>query len=259
MPVGDIPGWHMIFSDDFNANVPVGEFSGCRPSPPLVCRGFPASVRAKWWAYPDGWPDTSGNGEYYPSTVLSEEGSILNMHLHTADGIHMVAAPVPLLPKQDTVGSEGGLEYGRYVIRFRADAISGYKTAWLLWPESENGLKDGEIDFPEGNLTGNIDAFMHWQNGTSGKSHDAYMTDITYTVWHTAEIDWTPTSVTFLLDGVKVGESTAKIPDTPMHWVLQTETSTVGPVPTNTASGNVQVDWVAVYVPSNNPQPQAAF
>src|SRR5207245_2889251 len=59
MPVGDIPGWHQVFADDFNAEAkaPLGSFSGCVDGPNLIsstCSGLPASVGAKWWAYPDG-------------------------------------------------------------------------------------------------------------------------------------------------------------------------------------------------------------
>src|SRR5690242_12804522 len=37
MPVGDLPGWHQIFTDNFAANVPLGS--------------FPAAVASKWTAY----------------------------------------------------------------------------------------------------------------------------------------------------------------------------------------------------------------
>src|SRR5437660_700572 len=43
MPVGDIPGWHQIFTDDFTTDVPLGS--------------FPDAVSDKWSDYPDGWPD----------------------------------------------------------------------------------------------------------------------------------------------------------------------------------------------------------
>lgn len=47
------------------------------------------------------------------------------------------------------------------------------------------------------------------------------------------------------------GGSTARIPNTPMHWVLQTETALGGTVPANSTAGNVEIDWVVVwkYVP----------
>ena len=50
-----------------------------------------------------------------------------------------------------------------------------------------------------------------------------------------------------ILDGTIVGNdtNTAVIPSTPMHWVIQTETTPGGP--DNTAAGNVQIDWLAMY------------
>jgi beta-glucanase (GH16 family) len=237
MPIGDMPGWHQVFADDFTTDVPLGK--------------FPGAVADKWSAYPDGWNDTTKNGTYYPSKVISIRNGVLNMYLHTENGIHMVSAPEPKIP--GAVGSEGGLLYGRYVIRFRADPIPGYKTAWLLWPDSETWPRDGEIDFPEGDLDGTLSAFMHRQNGTSGDDQDAFDSSITYTAWHTATLEWLPSSVRFFLDGKLIGTSTSRIPDTPMHWVIQTETATDGSVPSNTAAGNVQIDWVSVYVPRAAP------
>src|SRR5947209_11706277 len=83
MPVGDISGWHQVFADDFSADpsVPVGGLSGCVDGSNLMsstCSGLPPAVAAKWWAYPDGWKDTSGHGTYSPSKVLSIQNGVLN-------------------------------------------------------------------------------------------------------------------------------------------------------------------------------------
>jgi hypothetical protein len=39
-----------------------------------------------------------------------------------------------------------GQTYGHYAVRVRADAVAGYKAAWLLWPDGPNGgdWNDGE-------------------------------------------------------------------------------------------------------------------
>lgn len=229
MPVGSPTGWRKVFSDNFATAVPLGS--------------FPKAVSNKWDAYLDGWKDTSRNGTYSPSKVISVRNGLLNMYLHTENGVHMVSAPVPKIPG---VGSQGGLLYGRYAVRYRTDAVAGYKVAWLLWPDSEN-WSDGEIDFPEGNLNQKVEAFMHYRNAPT--SQDGYRTSATFTSWHTAVVEWTPKSVKFMLDGATIGTSTdpTKIPNKPMHWVLQTETALDGTVPSNTAAGNVQIDWVAAY------------
>jgi hypothetical protein len=231
MPVGDIAGWRQIFTDDFTVDVPLGN--------------FPAALLSTWSAYQDGWTDTSKNGRYEPSKVVSVAGGVMDLFVHTEGGVHMVSAPVPKL--SGPVGTGGGLLYSRYAVRFRADAIPGYKTAWLLWPDSDTWPRDGEIDYPEGDLDATIGAFMHRMNGTSGADQDGYATQATYTSWHTAVLEWTAASCKFILDGNVIGTSTSCIPSTPMHWVLQTETALDGTVPSDSAQGHVVIDWVAVW------------
>jgi len=235
MPTGDPPGWHQVFADNFTQNVPLGS--------------FPAAVASTWGhSYPDGWKDTSTNGTYMPSKVVSIANGMMNLRLHTEQGVHMVAAPVPTIP--GAPGSGGGLLYGRYAIRFRADAVLGYKLAVLLWPDSGVWPLDGEIDFPEANLTGTLWGVVHHQGATSGSDQALFNSQVTPTAWHTATITWLPSGVTFQLDGTTVGTTTTGVPDTPMHLVIQAETWTSGGVPTNTAAGNIQIDWLTVYRPA---------
>ncbi|WP_199732632.1 MULTISPECIES: glycoside hydrolase family 16 protein [Corallococcus] len=232
MPVGDLTNWRQVFTDDFTTPVPVGQ--------------FPAAVSSKWGAYLDGWKDTSKNGTYSPSTVVSIQNGVLNKYLHTVNGVHRVAAVLPKIPGAT---ASGGLPAGRFAVRFKADAVPGYKTAWLLWPDSEVWPRDGEIDFPEGDLDSTIGGFMHRQNGTSGGDQDPVSTSARFTSWHTAIIEWTPGRCRFILDGTVILDKTSRVPTTPMHWVLQTETDLSGTAPSSSAAGNVQIDWVAVWVP----------
>jgi Glycosyl hydrolases family 16 len=228
MPVGDLPGWRQIFTDDFTANVPLG--------------AFPTGSNGRWSSYPTPWRDTSKNGAYSTARVVSVANGMLDKYLHYEDGDYRVAALMPVLP-----GGGTNQLYGRYAIRFRADAVPGYKVAWLLWPQSGTWPRDGEIDFPEGSLTGTIDAFMHRQGGTSGGDQDAYGTGAGFTSWHTAVIEWAPNDVKFYLDGSLVGHSTSRVPNTPMHWVIQTETNLSSTKPPVDAAGHVQIDWVAIW------------
>jgi beta-glucanase (GH16 family) len=238
MPTGDIPGWHQVFADNFTQNVPLGQ--------------FPGAVSSSWGnSYPDGWKDTSGNGTYMPSKVVSFRNGVMNIHVHTQGGIHLIAAPVPTIPGAH--GAEGGLLYGRYVIRIRTDVVPGYKAAMLLWPDSETWPRDGEIDFPEAQLDGTIDGFVHHQNGVSKNDQAIFTTTAAYTQWHTATVTWLPHEIAFQLDNQIVGIATTRIPDTPMHLVIQIETETNAPAPSNAAAGYVQIGWLAVYTPACNP------
>ena len=189
-------------------------------------------------AYGKGSRDTSRNGVYSPSRVLSVKDGALDYYVHTAGGTHYVAAPTPKLPTY-------GQTYGRYSVRFRADAVKGYKTAWLLWPDSENS-SEGEINFPEGDLDGTIGAFSHCV-GTPQNNCLAVNTSATFRDWHVATVDWVPGKVTFYLDGKVVGSTTKSVPSTSMHWVLQTETALDGTVPADSAAGHVQIDWAVAY------------
>jgi beta-glucanase (GH16 family) len=69
--------------------------------------------------------------------------------------------------------------------------------------------------------------------------------------WHTYEIDWTRSYVAFYLDGALVGESTdtSKIPDTPMHWVMQTGLSNSETNLSLLGTGHLQVAWAVAYSP----------
>src|ERR1035437_7735252 len=120
----------------------------------------------------------SGHGPYL-AEIIRIAAPLIEIPHQTVRGGPPGAAPSPILP--------GGFDqlYGRYAIRFRADAVPGYKTAWLLWPSSDS-TADGEIDFPEGDLDGTISAFMHHQGGGS---QDAYTTSSVYTGWHVAIIE----------------------------------------------------------------------
>ena len=139
MPVGNLPGWTQIFTEDFPTSTAEGS--------------FPGPYKSKWSAY-NGFYDTYDRG-LYDRNIISVHDGLLDTYYRTKNGIPRVAAPAPLVN-----GSWAGQTYGRYTARFRADAVSGYRIAWLLWPDSGD-WKKGEIDFPESWLTGEIDGFNH--------------------------------------------------------------------------------------------------
>lgn len=233
MPTTDLPGWKQIFTDDFTTD---------------AARGSWSSVYANTWkAYPEPWKDTSKHGIYSPDRTLSTSGGVLDMYIHSEGGQPYVAAPQPRIN-----GAKGarGQTYGRYSVRFRVPKpIPGYKTAWLLWPDS-NKSAEGEIDFPEGDLSqgSTIHAFAHDVNGTHAHTPFYANAKKTYDDWHVATIEWLPSGVTYYLDGVDLGTAPKSgTPQTSMHWVLQTETALGGKAPSTAVSGHVEVDWVAVW------------
>jgi hypothetical protein len=229
MPQGDIPGWHQIVTDDFTQAVPLGS--------------FPDAVATKWEAYPYPWKDTSGYGTYDPHKGLSVHDGVLDIWVHHVSGEYVVESPELLATKN--------LSAGRYVIRFEADLIHHYKTAWMLWPMSNSWPADGEIDFPEGDLDSVICGFMHRQSATSGSDQASACTAQHYQSWHTAVIEWVAGSYCkLILDGTTILDETSRVPSTAMRWNLQTETSLGGGPPQASDGGHIYIDWVAAYVPA---------
>lgn len=230
-PRSGLPGWRQVFLEEFETPVPEGSFPGNVYAP-------------RWSVYHDGWLDTSRRGTYAPSRVLSVHDGVLDYHLRTESGRILVAAALPRLDPQKPYLSQ---TFGRYSVRFRADPVPGFKTAWLLWPDSDLWPDDGEIDFPEGDLDTEIAAYAH--HASPAGTQDAFEGLGRFTSWHTATTEWSPGRVRFFLDGQLVGTSTRHVPTKPMHWVLQTET-TLGPTPpAPDAVAHVYVDWVSAWAP----------
>ena len=222
MPVGDLPGWRQIFSDDFTT--------------PLAQGSFPGSYAGKWQSY-NGFKDSSGRGMYNQNIISVHDGA-MDMNLKTVNGVPQGAAPSPI-----TTGGWKGQTYGRYTMRFRSDWLPGFGAGWLLWPDSGT-WDDGEIDFPEGGLGGTMGAFNHCV-GNASNNCTAVNTGVTFIDWHTTTIEWSPAGVVFILDGKVVGTDTRSIPAKALHWVLQTGTS--GALPAAGLNGHVLIDWVSVY------------
>ncbi|MGK5171946.1 family 16 glycosylhydrolase [Geodermatophilus sp. CPCC 205761] len=214
--------WTLTIDQDFTTPAAPGEFDRVYPG----------------WAEYDGTRDTSGHGLYDSDRVVSVSDGVLRKTLHTEDGQPLVAAVTPV-PHVQT--------YGRYEVRFRADALPGYKIAWLLWPDDDD-WHDGELNFPEAYLDAGeeIHGFAH-EIGPNPHVN-AFIADTGQTLleWHTAVIEWRPDSVTFALDGVEYRTTDpVAVPQVPMYWSLQTETKRVGPAAD--VSGTVSIDYVRAW------------
>ena len=257
LPTADLPGWDMIWNDDFDLDMPIGS--------------FPGPYNGKLNAYPSNYNDTSGNGQYNPQTVLSAADSVLNMHVHTStsNGRPQVAAPVPVIPNGTAV-KWPGQKFGRYEVCARfPDLLPGYKVAWLLWPDygtntthKENGTGAsvpggiGEIDYPEVDLnqSSHVGGFVHRLDATVGNDQYAMGNKpCDMTQWHRYAIEWSQDLCRFLLDGVEIGKTTERVPDDldgcpgSMHWVLQTETTLNGVMPDRNVEGDIEIDWIAIW------------
>lgn len=247
MPTGNLANWKMIFNDDFTGTVPVGAFSDCNhntDTPQAYCGGLKnyGNYYKNWWAYPNNWDDTAksgadGNdgapfgGTYHPEDVVSVSNGAMHVKMFrpAKGGDNHVAALVPRACMDR--------KYGRYVERFKVvQADPGFKSAHLFY----NG--GYEIDYPENDFGDTISAYTH-----PGEAN--FSTGAKYTTWHTTAIEWTSGSVKFYMDGKLVGTTTKKVPNINMSWVLQNESSIMGPYAKPGATAQLDTDWVACYAP----------
>ena len=245
LPKNDLPGWRYLMGEDFRTDVAVGG--------PLAVT-YP---NIGW--YPNTFKDTSKKGIYDTAKVVSVSGGVLRKHIHTADRYPRVAAMVPYISPPTTTSRWPGQLYGRYAVRAKfPTALPGFKIAWLLWPDTGTNTTgsasgtggNGEIDFPETNLSAllSVGGYVHYQDATVNSDQYAMpRAAVDMTEWHTYVTEWSPGLVSFLIDDEEVGVCTTRVPNTPMHWVLQTETSLTTTYPDPAVQGDVLIDWVAIW------------
>jgi outer membrane protein OmpA-like peptidoglycan-associated protein len=141
--------------------------------------------------------------------------------------------------------------YGAFFVRSRVTG-PGPTQVEMLWPLE--GWPP-EIDFAES--YGSVSAAQATLHYTSANLQIHNNIDIDMTAWHTWGIIWTPTSITYTVDGNVWGtiNNPSVIPNQPMtlHIQQQAWCSTPGmPCPTSPQSNDI--NWVAEYT-STSPEP----
>ena len=133
--------------------------------------------------------------------------------------------------------------YGAYFVRSKLTG-SGPTQVELLWPTV--GWPP-EIDFNEtrGGDTSSV-ATLHF---TSANSQEHSTVNIDMTQWHTWGVLWTPTSVTYTVDGQVWGvvNTTSEVPDQPMTLDITQQTWCSSGFACPTTPESTDVDWVAEY------------
>lgn len=232
MPVGNLSGWKQVFKEDFTTPVALGSWpsgyaSKFKDYTEDSC--YYSATYAKWIGC-----DTSRNGVWNAKKTVSVGGGAADYWLHTENGTAYSAAILPQAPPQT---------YGRYDVRFKVDGgMKGWHSAWLLWPDTDD-WDEGEINWPEGDLSGDMWGFNH-HVGDPKYSQDVISSGVPFVGgWHTATLEWLPGQVRYSVDGKLIGTATTRVASTPMHWVLQSETGPTKP----TTSGHIKIDWVVQY------------
>jgi beta-glucanase (GH16 family) len=210
-----MPGWNLVYSQDFNGT------------------GLPAG----WGTY-SGQPGGDPNGRWDPANVVVSGGAL-----------HLLATSV----------STGGVmfsgnpqTYGMYLVRMKGDYEPGLQISdiALLWPQKS--VWPPEIDFFEdtGGARDNYHATVHPGPNGNNSNQQHVSVDSSATQWHTYGVQWTPSSITFTIDGHPAGSSIRNSglpawPDIPMNLALQAENLS-GAQPSQSIE-TMTVDWVAEY------------
>ena len=137
--------------------------------------------------------------------------------------------------------------YGAYFVRSRLTG-GGPTSVEILWPA--NNSWPPEVDFNEtnGNAT-QTSATVHWATAAKLNNQDQRFLTMDMTKWHTWGVIWTPTTLTYTVDGTVWGKVTnaSEIPSIPMTLDLQQQTWCSSGWACPTAPQSLQVDWVSEY------------
>jgi len=211
MPVGNLPGWTQVYAQDFNSN----------------------SLPTRW-----GW--YSGTPGGYSPNVANWTPSMCSI---SGGEVHFMARGINSCGLESSVNRQ---TYGMYLVRMKGDSEPSsmqFSDIALLWPASNSWA--AEIDFYEdtGGSRSQYNASMFaCPNGTCpyqvrGIGNDGAQ-------WHTYGVAWTPTKVTYSVDGRTVASFNAS-PAVPMELKLQSQ-NLGGSVP-STEIETMTVDWVVEY------------
>jgi beta-glucanase (GH16 family) len=224
MPVGNLPGWRQVFSDDFTGS----------------------ALDTNLWHVYSGQPGGDPGGWWDPSHVVVQNGMlVLEGHRDPLDGNKWTTGGLALQPAYAQT-------YGKYLVRFRFDAGTGIAHAILLWPAG--GGWPPEVDFSEDNGSNRQTdtSTLHYGASNSTISNDI---NVNLTQWHTFGVEWTPGKLVYTLDG-KVWSTVenVNVPSIPMVMAIQTQAWSCGtstweqcPDSATPADVNLYVDWAVGY------------
>ncbi|MDJ0390011.1 carbohydrate-binding domain-containing protein [Roseomonas sp. E05] len=204
---------------------------------------------SKWTNLFDGrsWDN---DGFFWDRNQLSESGGQLNIGLdRQADGWHVGGLAAYTTPD----GAGFGFQYGKVEIRAKASQeVTGAGMCFLLWPSDDDHWPP-EIDILE---TPKGDGLFtnHWQGpgGNGDNVQETHQFALNYAEWHTYGLEWTPDSITLLVDGKAQHTMTTHIASEPMSvalmgYVGSPSQSWYGTPDSAVSHVDIAVDYVRVY------------
>jgi beta-glucanase (GH16 family) len=236
MPVDDIPGWHLVFADDFNGT---------------------KLNTSNWYPY-SGGPGNDPAGWWDKSHVIVG-GCVLTLRGYKGTG------------DKSGVFVTGGIgmtnahaqTYGKYLVRIRAEKGDGISVIALLWPQAN--VWPPEVDFYEdgGGDRTHMSATLHCGlNGNDTCQVQRSLSDYDFSHWHTLGVEWTSGKLVYTIDGLIWATVTdSRVPSQPMVLDVQTQALACSPYNTCVDSStptevDVLVAWVVAYAPSSTAQTQ---
>jgi beta-glucanase (GH16 family) len=214
-----VPGWQLTYSTDFPGD----------------------SLPSGWDAY-NGEPGGDPDGNWDPANVT------------VSDGLNLMATP----SAQGGVAFYGNPQtYGMYLVRMKGDYEPdlSINNLAILWP-AQQGVWPPEVDFYQdaGGTRQSFSASLHV--GPDGDGDCCVIASPTQdsdgTAWHTYGVQWTPSSITYTIDGqvwASVSSnslsSPAQWPTIPMNLTLQSQNQ-ASAQPGGTID-TMSVAWVAEY------------
>lgn len=231
MPTVDPAGWTRVYEEDFTTDLGLGTFVAGSDSKLISNNPYTNSIKM----YPSGTLDTSRSGQFSPEKTALVSNSSLRINMHMENGTPYGCAVMPVLP--------AGFKYGRIDVCMRLGSVFGFKCNSILYPDSNN-ISEGAISWPFSDSIGyNLSGVLQKVGGGTSTNTSTEGASS----WHVYTMEWTAGVVKFFLDGVQVGSNlTTGVPSTPLHWILQFETSTVTP-PAVMAANTVEIDWIVAY------------
>ena len=230
------------------------------------------SVRVANWGNPEFTDNFSGTALSTSWSIYRDPDAKPPKPKRTLDSVRVRNGSLQLIGHYEKpYGYVGGgiayrtnQTYGRWAIRFRADAGAGYAPVVLLWPQGK-WPDDGEIDLAEvGNPRRHgAGEFLHL--GVTNRFIGKHIpSTVDFTKWHTIAVDWLPDHVTFWLDGKmlwtvkRAAGNKNYVPSTPFHLALQNDSGCdVGCKPDKNTPAHVimDVDWVKIYAKPGSAPP----
>lgn len=255
VPMGQVPQSSAVAgtssSAGYGATVGVSdtsEPSGVAPPLATALKGyaqsyvtdFTGSTLPSGWSKFNGVPGGDPGTRFTPSQVAVGNGELQLNAAHPSSAHEWVTGGTCQCALSQT--------YGAYFVRSRLTG-PGPTVVELLWPAGGHPWPP-EVDFNE--TSGGTSSTMATVHYGADNQVDHRLTRIDMTQWHTWGVIWSPTAITYLVDGHVWGvvAASGEIPQAPMTLDIQQQTwcSTGSACPTNSQS--TLVDWATEYKPA---------